>query len=287
MGDEAEFNTYAAEAFIAEYQLEMGQLHRFARMGDPFPDVWLEAPDGTEVGVEFVSVVLAFVNQEHRYFDRYRRAFLTAIQNQRPRFRNVTITLQPHREHVERVRPMQLPDISGPDGRALVADFARLLIDRFEELSAAWGGNHGGALLDQLRNTDGTLCYPSLSGHFGAILFHKVTSEDVPPSAMLSDEPFIADPVIWYENMERVAAVRKALDTKVAKGSAYSSDLLVVHTLPKPDVADVSGIAMQAEELIEFGRELLAATPELTRRFREIWFLNRYITNGKRLYRLG
>jgi len=92
---EAEFNRYAAQEFIAEYQREVGELLRLGRLGDPFPDVILETHDGRQVGVEFVSVVLAFINREHGYFDRYRQAFLTAVQNRRPRYRDVTITLQP------------------------------------------------------------------------------------------------------------------------------------------------------------------------------------------------
>jgi hypothetical protein len=96
MSDEAEFNRYAAGEFIVEYQREVGQLLQFNRFGNPFPDVILEAKDGSEVGIEFVSVVLAFINQEHSYFDRYRRSFLAALQNQRPRYKQVTITLQPH-----------------------------------------------------------------------------------------------------------------------------------------------------------------------------------------------
>ena len=232
MRNEAEFNRYAAGEFIIEYQRETGQMRRLKRIGSPFPDVILEAPDGREVGVEFVSVVLAFINQEHGYFDRYRRAFLTALEIQRPRYRRVKIKLQPHRDHVEHLRPMQLPDINSPEGRKLIADFGQLLNDRFEDLSTIWGGKDGGALLNQLCNIDGTLCYPILSKHFGAVMFHHMTPQEVSANTTpLDEQPVIENPVIWYRDTETVAAVLRALGTKTAKGPAYSSELLVVHTL--------------------------------------------------------
>ena len=270
MADDASFNTYAAGEFITEYQHETGELLRFKRVGDRFPDVILESPDGREVGVEFVSIVLSFINQEHCYFDQYRNAILTALQQQRPRYQHVTITLQPHHQHVERARPIPLPDINHPEGRQLVGDFVQLLDLQFEYLGAIWGGKDGGALLNQLRTTDGRLCYPILSKYFGAIRFHQMTPQEVSGSAALSDDPVIMSPVVWYSNIEIVTAVSRALATKAAKGRAYSSDLLVLHTLPKPCVADVSGIAMNAGELAGLGQALLASTQELTARFREI-----------------
>ena len=288
MSDEAEFNRFAAEEFISEYHRETGQVRRFGRMGDPFPDVILEALNGDEIGVEFVSIVLAFVNQEHSYFDRYRQAFIAALQPEAPRFRNTRITLQPHHDRIERVRPMRLPKINSPEGRALVADFANLLAERFEDLSVIWGGADGGALLGDLGRADGTLSYPVLSDYFGAILFHRVSHQEITsPISVSVDEPVITNPVILYCDTEPATAIRQALGTKLAKGSAYSSEVLVVHTLLKAGVADVSGIAMAADELSNLLRELLAARPELTARFPEIWFLNRYFANGKRLYRVN
>ncbi len=44
---------------------------------------------------------------------------------------------------------------------------------------------------------------------------------------------------------------------------------------------------MNANELTELARALLNAAPELKTRFQEIWFLNRYITDSRRLYRLN
>lgn len=287
MPDEAEFNVYAAGEFIVEYERETGQLYRSKRMGQPFPDVILEAPNGREVGVEFVSVVLPFINQERSYFDGYRRAFMAALRSQRPRYGRVRITLQPHHLYVEQGRPMRFPDISGCEGRQLVADFARLLDERFENLSTAYGGKEGGSLLDQLRNTDGTLCYPALSKYFGAILFCRTTAREVSSTDTQSDEPEIADPVVWYRKAEIPIAILRALETKTTKGRAYSAEVLVLHTLPKSGVPDASGIGMNANELTDLGRVLLAAVPELRTRFQEIWFLNQHITDSKRLYRLN
>src|SRR5260370_19705654 len=101
MGDEAEFNKRTAREFIVEYERETGQLYQFERLGQPFPDAVIKASDGSEVGIEFVSIVLAFINREHNYFERYRRAFMEAIQGQQPRYAGVRIKLQPHNQFVE------------------------------------------------------------------------------------------------------------------------------------------------------------------------------------------
>ncbi len=182
---------------------------------------------------------------------------------------------------------MQLPDIRSSEGHQLVNDFRDLLNERFEDLSTVWGNKDGGALLGQLRKADGTLCYPILSRYFGAILFHHMREQEIVPGGSRADDPVIANPVVWYSHGEIPAAVWRALGTKTAKGPAYSADVLVLHTLPKSGVVDASGIGMNANELTELARALLNAAPELKTRFQEIWFLNRYITDSRRLYRLN
>ena len=286
MSDETEFNIYAAGEFIREYAQETGQSYRFKRVGTPFPDVVLEAFDGREIGVEFVSLVLAFINRENNYFDGYRREFLSALQSQRPRFARAKITLQPHNELVEKNRPIRFPDIRSIEGRQLVTDFATLLTERFDDLSTRNGGKDGNASFEELRNVDGTLCFPTLSKYFGAVLFHHMTAQEASSYNVPTDEPVIADPVVWYRNVEIPNAIRQALEKKTEKGAAYSTQILVLHTLPKAGVADVSGIGMDAMEITKIGRETLVVTPELKARFQEIWFLNRFITDNRRLYRL-
>jgi hypothetical protein len=267
LSDEAEFNIYAAGEFVTEYERETGQSYRVKRVGTPFPDVVLEACDGREVGLEFVSLVLAFINRENSYFDGYRRAFLNALQIQRPRYGRVKITLQPHHEYVEKNRPIRFPDIHSLEGRQLVTDFASLLNDRFGDLSTRDAGKDGHALFDELRNIDGTLSYRTLSKYFGGVLFHHMTAPEASAHKVPLDEPVIADPVVWYSNAEIPKAIRQALKTKTEKGAAYSTEMLTLHTLPKSGVADVSGIGMNANEITQLGREVLAATPALKTRF--------------------
>ena len=286
VSDETEFNTCAACEFVTEYERETGQSYRFKRVGTPFPDVVLEASHGREIGVEFVSLVLAFINRENTYFRNYRQAFLNALQIQQPRYARVKITLQPHRAFAEKNRPIRFPDIGSSEGRQLVADFAGLLEDRFDDLSTRDGDKDGHALFDKLRNADGTLCYPTLSKYFGGVLFHHMTAAEASAYKVLPNEPMIADPVIWYNSAEIPNAIHEALKTKTEKGAAYSTEMLILHTLPKSGVADVSGLGMHANEITQLAREILVATPELKTRFQEIWFLNRFITDNRRLYRL-
>lgn len=281
MSAEGEFNEFAAGELIQEYVRETGQALSLKRLGDPFPDLILQRPDGEEVGVELVSIVLAFINREHAYFEKYRQAFLASVQAGRPRYRRVKITLQPH---ADRERPIQLPDIKSQEGKEIVKDFTDLLDHDFESMSRVGGGNDGGAVFAQLQGAGGALRYPALSEYFSAIMFHHLGAGE--PGGVHPDDPFIENPVVWYDTAEIAIAVGRALEGKAGKGPAYSSDLLVLHTLPKPGVPDVSGIGMKAEELQRLGSALLVHVPELPSRFREIWLLNRYITNGTRLYRL-
>ena len=194
---DSEFNRYAAGEFISEYQRETGQLYTLKSVEQAFPDMILEAPDGRAVDVEFVSIVLAFVNREQRYFDRYRRSFLAAIQSESPRYGRVKITLQLHHSFVGKPRPMRLPDINGPEGRGLISDFKRLLSDRFEDVSKVDGGNDGHALLDQLRDTTDQLYYPVLARYFGAILFHHMSESEASANNVAAGDPLIAYPVVW------------------------------------------------------------------------------------------
>jgi hypothetical protein len=284
MSDEARFNISAAGEFIAEYQRETGQVLRFNRLGNPFPDLILETAEGRELGVELVSLVLPFINQEQGFFGRYRDRFLEAIQQDRPRFRNTRITLQLDHQHVEAKRPLRLPDPKSKEGAGVIADFRRLLIEQFEMISTNWGGKDGGAILDKLRSADGALRYPLLTNYFEAVIFHQLGAAEL--SGSMTDDPEIANPLPCYSETEILLAVRRALDTKASKGSSYSTDLLVIHTLPKIGVPENSGIGMDVVRLIALGKGFLASMPELGTRFREIWLLNRYITDGRRLYRL-
>ena len=132
----------------------------WSRPGAPFPDVVVEASDGREV-VELVPLVGVY--QPGKQLLRSLQASNLELCGLNGHGTPGEITLQPHHGHVEKNHPIEFPNLDGIEGRQLVADFTSLLKDRFDDLSTGDGGRDGHASFDKLRNTDGTLCFPTLS----------------------------------------------------------------------------------------------------------------------------
>ena len=100
LSPDEKFNRDVGPRFADAYGQKTGLYLRFKKIGgvNPhFPDVTLEALDGKrEIGVEFGGVIPSFVNQEHSYFAKhYQERFCKVLAPHRPRFKNVSITLQP------------------------------------------------------------------------------------------------------------------------------------------------------------------------------------------------
>lgn len=279
MRREDDFNQFAGEEFVKEYEHETGQRFRFKRVGDRFPDAILETSAGKEIGVEFVSVVLSFVNQEEHYFDKYREQFHEVLKTSRPRYKNVAITLQPRASMALSRRPMRLPTFDSAEGKGLIAEFRQLVLNYFDELLPTYGG-----LLDRL-NVEGVPAFPVLMKYFDVLLLNSARDDD--ERKPHPDDPVITHPSLWYNSLELGEAVRRAVETKSAKGRAYATDLLVLHTLRPKGVPDTSGIGLSSEQIEAYGRVMVAQEQELCQRFTEIWFLNAYWSEQrKRLYRL-
>jgi hypothetical protein len=80
---------------------------------------------------------------------------------------------------------------------------------------------------------------------------------------------------IVYDTAEMVMAVERALSVKRKKGPAYSTEILLLHTLPSKGIQR-SGIGMNPADLAALAKTRLVEQPELCERFGEIWFLNEY-----------
>lgn len=277
MHGEAEFNRIASEEFAKEYERETGHRLSLKKVGDPFPDAILEMNDDVEVGVEFVSVVLPFVWQEEAYFSKYRERFLEVLRPDRPRYQHAGIRLQLSSSIVQGHRPYLLPDVVAAEGKRLVGEFRDLLAQHFDTLHAAYG-----MLIDQIPTA--TEAFPTLLKYFNAIIVWNITQDN--PRKPTFEDPVIESPLVVYRPGELTGAVRRALVTKAQKGPTYKTDILVLHTLETPGKSHFPGVAMHPSELEALGRELVAEEPVLSQRFGEIWFLNAYWTEGRRLYRL-
>ncbi len=89
-----------------------------------------------------------------------------------------------------------------------------------------------------------------------------------------------------YLTTEIATAVRRAFDAKRGKGTAYSADILLLHALPAAGKPYFSGVGIHGENIAELGQVMATQEKDLCERFDEIWFLNVYTTEGRRLYRL-
>ncbi len=277
MDREAEFNRTASDELIMEYERETGCGLSFKELGRPFPDVILERSDGSTIGVEFVSVVLPFVRQEEVHFGRYRQRLYELLKSARPRYKNVAIRLQPSSQVVEEHRPFKLPNVDSPEGKQLITELHDLLTRHFDVLVATHGG-----LIERFSSGGGE--YQTVLEYFGAIILTRISIGD--PRTHHPEDPVIGPIVVWYSSAEIARAVRRALGVKAAKGQSYATDFLVLHTLKAPGKPYFEGPAMDATEIKTLGRALLAEGHDVCQRFSEIWFLNAYWTEGRRLYRL-
>lgn len=280
---ETEFNRMAGEEFAAEYERETGRSMRFKEVGDPFPDAILETPDGTEVHVEFVSVMLPFLKQEEDHFKKkYRPRLYAAIQPARPRYREVAIRLQPNSEVIYGHRPYRLPDVESDDGKQLVLEFGELLGQHFDALSTTYGG-----LLQQFKSIDGRHAFPMLSRYYSAIILNRIADDDQRRSH--PEDPVIEPPTTVYQAGEITDAVYRAMEAKAAKGPCYAENvLLVLHTLQVPGKPYVPAANMNPDELVNIAKQFLAEEKNPNVAFREVWLLNAYWTEDRhKLFRLA
>jgi hypothetical protein len=264
--------------FADEYERETGHRLRFKGLGDLFPDAILETEEGTELGVEFVSVVFPFVWQEAAYFSKYREKFYEALRPARPRYQHVAIRLQLSSNVVQGPRPHRLPEIDGADGKRLVGEFRDLLAQHFDTLHTS-----PGVLIEGIA-ADSTHAFSTLLEHFNAIIMWDISQDDARKPH--PEDPVIEPPIVIYSSGELVEAVCRALAAKGRKGPTYTTDILVLHTLETPGKPHFSGVAMSSVEIEMLAREILTHEQELCQRFDEIWFLNAYWTEGRRLHRL-
>jgi hypothetical protein len=277
---EDKFNLFASNEFISEYAQETGEQLIFKCFGDPFPDVVMEkTKDQKQIGVEFVEVALAFINQEKSYFEKkYLEPLYLALEDYRPRFSNVAITLQPSSKCIEDARPSLLPKATRSGGKRLVDEFRKMLTEHYSELSTT----HGGLLKDLVIDCEPTC--PELARYFDAVIINQIDGNDL--RKRHPDDPVITSPSILYQILELVAATEKSLINKLEKGPSYETDLLVLHTLPAEGKPYSLSTAMHGEIIAEAARNFSLSEESIKSRFEEGWLLNAYIFEGKKLYRL-
>ena len=278
MSSENQFNQFAAEEFAREYELETGRRLRFKHVGADFPDAKFES-NGSDIGVEFVSVVLSYVNVEQDDFRIYQKRFCEVLAIDRPRYKDYEIKLQPTVSRTDGSRPARLPRKRSPMREQLITEFGALLSAHFDQLSSA-----GASLLAHLRDASGALTFPVLTEYFDAIILNRGIGDD-DSRKHRADDPVIVTSAVMYRSADVLQAVERALKLKASKGTAYSTEILLLHALPQDGKPSSSAVGFHAEQIVAWGRSL-ANDRCLRDRFDEIWFLNVYYVNGHRLFPL-
>ena len=79
-------------------------------------------------------------------------------------------------------------------------------------------------------------------------------------------------------------AVLRVVKAKDEKGASYSTDILLLHTIPAPHKPQSPSIGFHTKEIVDCGTRLSTA---LKPQFEEVWFLLMYHDENHGLYRLG
>ena len=276
------FNRFAGKIFAREYERETGVQLRVKGIGGDFgkqfPDVWLERiVDKWEIGVEFAIITLGFISEEQTYFERtYRKQFYHLLEAYRPHYKNVGITLQPSMHCIQALRSFKLPKVASSGGKRLIAEFKTFLSQHHLPPTSQ------GILLEKL-------AFPELTKYFEAVLLNPIRDDD--PRKPHPDDPIITLSVI-YDGRAIERVTQETFKGKLDKGREYTADILVLHTLRlSPLRADgIPDLSMPIVSGDMIGKVMGIPMLELKclqERFKEIWFLDAYMTaEGKRLYRL-
>jgi hypothetical protein len=278
---ESEFNSSVADFFIPEYERETGVATRLVACDKEFPDLVFErVNDGGRLEVELVEVAFAFINQEQGELRRYEQRLSEAVSRLRPLFKDKLIRLQMSHAAWTGSRPHAFPKFNSKEGAAIIAELEALLKNCGEEMIASFGGLFRN-IIRKCRISDLSM----LTNHFDAIIINSIP--DTYPGRLHPDDPvFDLSSVTMYNESEIATAVQRAIMAKLKKGPSYNADLLVLHTAKAEHKPHFPGGGMHAEIIAHVGQIL---APSLRDRFKEIWFLNAYSSEGegKRLYRLA
>ena len=146
-----------------------------------------------------------------------------------------------------------------------------LLRNRFVQIST-----RGGILLEHA-SRDFCIALPTLRRFFEAVLVHNVGPGGGSPGETTS-----------HNDLDELRTIDNSLAKK--RDKQYKADILLLHTFPKDDAADLAlaSMGMRGPELIELAQHTLSR-PEhkpTLERFPEVWLLSDIIHDGNRLFRI-
>ena len=276
MAKDDKFNHYLGPLFADAYTKENKFTVEFLAVGDDFPDAILKRTDNSEkFGVEFVELLLSFTRSEDAYFKKYRIEFYKVLEPLRSKLAGFRIQLQPAHTLIEKPRPITLPKISSEEGKSIIKEFGELFASRLDVLISP----QGAAIRFHKIQTE----FPTLTTFYNAVLMTPIL-ESYPgrPSPL---DPFIDTPVTYYQEGEIYESVKMALLVKSTKGASYKTDILVVHTFPV-DPLIYGTIGIHRNEILQHAARFLGEGSPVCENFKEVWFFNKIICDGRQLDRI-
>ena len=241
-----------------------GRVLKDCRKGDPFPDVVsIDGASGMPVTLELTQLAYEGWQTTQSHARRLKREIELLLASHRPAFRDRAMIIYFNRENG---RPL-LPNPQSNRGQAFLTELdATLSGAGFWEVHDTPPDDSGKSLRLERLNASATLS-----------AFHRYVSKlelgtniSTDPRLTSPDDPLVllhSERVIKGGEFSRL--VKRAVDRKLKKGTAYTADILLIHNAVDPHVLT----AAEDDDVIDLARQAVAET-EVAERFSEVWLID-------------
>ncbi len=254
-----------AHRFVELYAgRDEGRILKDCRKGDPFPDVVsIDSASGMPVTLELTQLAYEGWQTTQSHARRLKREIESLLASHRPAFRDRAMIIYFNRENG---RPL-LPNAQSNRGQAFLTELGAALSGAgFWEVHDTPPDDSGKSLRLEKLNAS-----PTLSA-FHRCVFKLELGPNISTDPRLTspDDPLVllhSERVIKEGEFSRL--VKRAVDRKLKKGTAYTADILLIHNAVDPHVLT----AAEDDDVIDLARQAVAET-EVAERFSEVWLID-------------
>jgi hypothetical protein len=254
-----------AHRFVELYaEHDEGRTLKDCRKGDPFPDVVsIDSASGKPVTLELTQLAYEGRQTTQSHARRLKREVEWLLVSHRPAFRDRAMIIYFNRENGN----PHLPNPQSKHGQAFLNELGAALSGAgFWEVHNTPPDDSGKSLRLETLNAN-----PTLS------VFHRYVSKlelgpniSTDPRLTSPDDPLVllhSERVIKEGEFSRL--VKRAVDRKLKKGTAYTADILLIHNAVDPHVLT----AAEDDDVINLARQAVAETG-VAQRFSEVWLID-------------
>ena len=254
-----------AHRFVELYaEHDEGRVLENCRKGDRFPDiVAIDSASGKPVTLELTQLAYEGWQTTQSHARRLKREVESLLVSHRPAFRDRAMIIYFNRENGK----PHLPNPQSKHGRAFLNELDTALSGAgFWEVHDTPPDDSGKSLRLEKLNAS-----PTLS------VFHRYVSKlelgpnvSTDPRLTSPDDPLVllhCERVIKEGEFSRL--VKRAVDRKLKKGTAYTADILLIHNAVDAHVLT----AAEDDDVIDLARQAVAETG-VAARFSEVWLID-------------